>query len=286
MFLQYRDVVRMTKDVDNGLFAVVAKCVITRRDQFMMVVKNLDDLSETVPILMNSAASPLDGLDCFCPDSNDVGVYPMYDGYVGLSNVIKVEDPNGMMVGITNVKLLYSRDLSEEWTRPTYESIIRDGDKGEYSYGFKGISNTMFETDDEIRLYASGSLAGQWRPEYQGSIIDAQSKAMFICKWRKDGFVSLNAATVGKLTTKAFVFDGNALTLNFEGKGVKVKVLDEDANVIPGYSESECDELSGDFVSKNVTFGGSDLSGLNGKVVRLRITLENAKLYSFGVEKN
>jgi len=50
---------------------------------------------------------------------------------------------------------------------------------------------------------------------------------------------------------------------------------------IPGLSFEDCDSITGDHISKTVTWNGrSDLSKLIGKPVRIRLKMRRAKLYS------
>ena len=59
-------------------------------------------------------------------------------------------------------------------------------------------------------------------------------------------------------------------------------VLDENDNVIEGYSLSDCTAVTGDTTKAMLTFG-KDLSSLSGKNVKFRFVVENGKLYSFWV---
>jgi hypothetical protein len=120
---------------------------------------------------------------------------------------------------------------------------------------------------------------------------------------RLDGFVSLDAADqAGTIITRPFIFDGGKLTLNVNAaKGsVKVAILDLPGSEMTGYnvgltnppkkdvrnySIAHCDPITTDSVRKVVTWQGCpDVSSLTGKVVRLRIEMQNAKLYAFKFE--
>jgi len=107
-----------------------------------------------------------------------------------------------------------------------------------------------------------------------------------LAKLRLDGFVCLQAKDKpGVVVTRPFKLQGSTLLVNVgatDGE-VLVEVLDAEGSPIPGFSASEgrtyegVDELRLMPGWKSVR----DLSGLKGKVIRLRFHLRNAKLYSF-----
>jgi len=119
---------------------------------------------------------------------------------------------------------------------------------------------------------------------------------------RLDGFVSLDAdEQPGVIITRPFVFEGEKLTLNVDaGKGsVKVGILnlpgrqisaygitlsdDQEAKTeVTGFRVGDCDLITADSVRHVVTWKGiSDVGNLAGQVIRLRIEMQNAKLYAF-----
>ena len=102
-------------------------------------------------------------------------------------------------------------------------------------------------------------------------------------KQRLDGFVSLDAGgTTGTAMTLPMIFCGEELTLNVAAAGsVKVGILDQRGTPIPGFTISDCDAMSGDFVEQLVTWNGSsDVSALAGSSVRLQFEMLNSKLYA------
>ena len=103
--------------------------------------------------------------------------------------------------------------------------------------------------------------------------------------FRLDGFVSVRGgAGGGILTTKALNFTGRYLRVNYttsDGGSLEVELLDADGRVIPEFSSSDCEPLTGDSVNQIVRWKqGNDLSALKGKAVRVRFSLKNADLYS------
>jgi hypothetical protein len=107
---------------------------------------------------------------------------------------------------------------------------------------------------------------------------------------RLDGFSSMHASgTAGELVTKPLVFSGNHLTLNFATSAagsVRVELVGNDDEPLPGFSLDDCDELFGDSVNRTVTWADkSDLSAFAGQPLRLRIVLRDADLYSLKFEE-
>ena len=106
---------------------------------------------------------------------------------------------------------------------------------------------------------------------------------------RRDGFVSLDAGSApAELVTKAFRCRGDRLVLNADAsKGeLRVELLDPSGSPIAGFQESDSDPLEQDSPRHVVTWRGrSDLSALEGKVLRIRIVMNNARLFSFGIQK-
>lgn len=103
---------------------------------------------------------------------------------------------------------------------------------------------------------------------------------------RVDGFVSVQAPYAGgELLTKPFRFDGSELELNFESSAageLRVELQDANGEPIEGFTAADCDLVFGNEISRVVHWnGGKKLSKLAGQVVRMRIEMKDADLYSF-----
>jgi len=106
---------------------------------------------------------------------------------------------------------------------------------------------------------------------------------------RLDSFVCLEAKDkVGSVLTKPFRLEGSKLEVNVDaGKGgVIVEVLDAAGKPIPGFTRSEAKMFN--FVDQlrlqPEWKTRKDLAPLKDKVVRLKFSLRNAKLYAFQVK--
>ncbi|MEW6749372.1 MAG: hypothetical protein AB1505_00140 [Candidatus Latescibacterota bacterium] len=101
---------------------------------------------------------------------------------------------------------------------------------------------------------------------------------------RTDGFAAVHAAGRGEVLTRPFTFAGGQLVLNYATSAagsVRVEVRDALSRPLPGYALRRCLPVVGDQVERVVAWqGGSDLSALAGRPVRLRLVLEDADLYS------
>ena len=102
---------------------------------------------------------------------------------------------------------------------------------------------------------------------------------------RLDGFASLNAPYQGgEMVTKPLRFKGNRLEINYATSaagGIRIEMQDPKGQPIPGFTLEDCPEIIGDQIERTVTWkGGSDLSSLSGKAVRMRVVLKDADLYS------
>ncbi len=63
---------------------------------------------------------------------------------------------------------------------------------------------------------------------------------------------------------------------------VQVEVQDINGNPQPGFTLSDCPEMFADEIEGGVAWkGGSDVSALAGKPVRLHFTLNDADIYAF-----
>lgn len=103
---------------------------------------------------------------------------------------------------------------------------------------------------------------------------------------RTDGFASLEAPYQGgEFLTRPFTFSGNRLALNCATSAageIRVEIQRADGTPLPEYSMEKSHRIFGDPICRTVSWeSGSDLSPIRGDVVRLRIHMRDANLYSF-----
>jgi hypothetical protein len=162
------------------------------------------------------------------------------------------------------------------------EAFLRPGPhmEGSWTYGDTYQAYGLLETESdqpsappELSFYANeGCLRGD---------------STFFRRYtlRMDGFVSVNAAfSGGEFVTKLLTFSGSRLTLNMSTSGagsIHVEIQDADSVPIDGYALDDCHEVIGDEIERTVSWmGGSDVSRLAGRSVRMRLVLSDADLYA------
>lgn len=176
---------------------------------------------------------------------------------------------------ITDALVMTSRDgyayrrTEEAFLSPGIESLDNwiYGD-GYFYYGMAQTPSDIPGAPDEISMYATRGY---------------MSESIRLCRYtvRLDGFFSWHSDYAGgKVLTKPFIFEGDALKINFATSGaghVQFRLTDAEGNYIDGYDSGK---IFGDSVDRKVYFAKS-LAELSGKEVRMEISMKDADLYSF-----
>ncbi len=105
------------------------------------------------------------------------------------------------------------------------------------------------------------------------------------CKAGRLAHVEPNGSK-GEFTTLPLVVEGNRLLLNGQtdpGGSIRVEVQDAEGNTFPELGLDDCIPFSGDRVAHEVRWKRARLEEVNGRVVRFRVTLEGARLYTFRI---
>ena len=172
----------------------------------------------------------------------------------------------------------YSFDSGMAW--PATAPVSRNGSLWFYYSGFDNLHNAP-----------SAEHTGQ----------------LGLARIRQDAFCSFDATAEGYVLTRPLKFSGTNLDVNVQllpgakpgadapwrgifndrpdqGGYLRVEVLDENGDAIPGY-EAEKSNLAGmDDIFRKVSWEGKkDVKDLQGKPVRLKFVLSRAKLYSFRI---
>ena len=103
---------------------------------------------------------------------------------------------------------------------------------------------------------------------------------------RTDGFASIRAPyRGGEWVSHPVRFSGRRLVLNVStgaAGGVRVELQDLTGKPLPGFGLSDCREVAGDDLEREVRWsGGAEVGALRGRPVRLRFHLKDADLYAF-----
>ena len=92
-----------------------------------------------------------------------------------------------------------------------------------------------------------------------------------------------SSAREARAMTKLLLFEGKELQLNAAIEGqVRIGLLDSDGKALPGLSAKECDPITGDSLTHTVTWNGKkNIKKHSDKPIRMRLDIENAKIFSF-----
>ena len=134
--------------------------------------------------------------------------------------------------------------------------------------------------DDEIRIYYTGINGRNWHNHHK----DANDHAIGLATLRLDGFISVESDGEGTLTTKPLVFLGDTIEVNANAAGgsLTVEALDADGKVIEGFGVADCTPITTDSVRHVLIWkDNADCHLLQGRPIKLRFHLKNAKLYAF-----
>ncbi len=209
------------------------------------------------------------------------------DLYLGLISVFRTTNTRHYP------ELISSRDgihYQREYREPFFPNGSYDGD-------FDDTSIYVFAApiirDDTMRIFYIGA---NWRgPDTLREKGDRARRAIGLATIPADGIVSVDGGKLrpGILVTRLFAFQGRELYLNMEaakhnaGAGlpeVRVEVLDSDHQPVDGLKLEEADPLTKTGRHQVSWAGRGDLSRLAGAPIQLKISIHNAKLYSFQFE--
>jgi hypothetical protein len=141
------------------------------------------------------------------------------------------------------------------------------------AWGIVTTKSTVAGVPDELSFYVVEGY-------YSGDSCQTRRYTL-----RVDGFVSVQAPLAGgQMVTKPIKFDGKELAVNLSTSAagsLQVEIQDVDGKPIEGFALDDCPAIFGDEIERVVTWkGGSDVSKLAGRPVRLRFVIKDADLYS------
>ena len=175
--------------------------------------------------------------------------------------------------GVSDAVFMSSRD-GVHWDRPFLEAWVRPGpDPLNWTDRNNMTANGIVDTGDgEWSLYIS--------EHYRHA--DHRIRRLTV---RKQGFASMHAgAAAGEFTTHPLRCTGNRLLLNYATSAagsIQIEIQDEAGQPIPGFAQADMPELYGDEFEAAATWNqGADLSNLKGRIIRLRVRLQDADLYA------
>ena len=203
------------------------------------------------------------------------GFQPMVRGdlYIGFLRVLRDDlsaDPGGAVRGIGWTELMTSRD-GENWTRYQEKFVDRNHELGVWDHAMAWVGDCVTVGDRDY-IYYCGYSAGH-------KVGDRQNGLAVL---RRNGFVSRDAgAAGGSLLTPLVVLSGAHVMVNANiGGELRVRILNQGGNAVPGFDWADCEPIQGDSVSHSVRWK-SAVASLKGRPVRLEFSLRRTQLYGF-----
>ncbi len=205
------------------------------------------------------------------PDSNEVMMFPgVYDRF---------EDRRKVFFAVSE------DDHSWSWAA---EPCIRDcgradgWDAGDLNPG----TGMVYLGEDRVALPVMVCDEPHKYPRTSGSSL---GKLGWLT-WERGRIGCICAERVGEFSTPPMICTGTKLLLNLEtvkrSGVVQVEIQAEDGKPIPGFTMSEADPITGNELAHCVTWKGNDnLSCLLNRVIKLRLYLRLARIYSFEFKK-
>jgi len=183
--------------------------------------------------------------------------------------------------GLSDAVLISSRD-GLHWQRTFMEAFLRPGADPANWGGAHGNTCPAWG----ILQTGAGELSLYWADHY-GNWPDGLTSVPRLWRGtlRLDGFVSVQAPYEGgQMLTRPLCFEGRRLLINYATSAVgyvRVELQDADGQPLPGFTLDEADEIYGDEVERVVGWrGGTDVSRLAERPVRVRFVMKDADLYS------
>jgi hypothetical protein len=183
--------------------------------------------------------------------------------------------------GVSDAVFMSSHD-GLYWHRTFMEAFIRPGPDQRNWGGAHGNSCPSWGIvptgEGEISIYWAEHY-GNW-PDDRESVPRLRRGAL-----RTDGFASVHADYAGgEMVTRPVLFEGRNLVINYATSAVgwvKVELQNETGTPLPGFKLEETIEIFGDELARVVCWqGGSEVSKLAGRPVRIHFAMKDADLYS------
>lgn len=185
-----------------------------------------------------------------------------------------------------DIRIAASRD-GIHWTWPEQgKPFIPLGQPGEFDSGSLYMGQGLLRNGNTLYQYYGGSNLKHQESELETLVKPGNSRVFSRVTSRIDGFVSVEAdAGGGTFTTPSLLFDGKNLKLNVQirnGGYLRVGVLDDKGEAIPGWTTADCEPITGDQIDVLVAWKeGSNLAVLAGRPTRLKFELDRASLFAF-----
>jgi hypothetical protein len=256
----------------------ISQCRELNRDWTPIVhVLAADDRDDAKVAPLGKDPNKPDWAELYC-----MNFFPYGNHYIGLLSLLYLVDGVDSGGG-GDLQLTFSHD-GLKWHRQPDRATLIAPSNAPGLFPTYISTNEPLEIGDELWLYYTEANGAHPIAPFERAVSQIRAAV-----WRKDGFVSLDAADRGSLTTPPIMLDGDRLMLNLRaapGGSARVAILDGTAKPLPGLDLGDCDALSGDQIRGVVHWRGKpDLTALKGRAVRLKVEVAQCELFSFRVAK-
>ena len=181
------------------------------------------------------------------------------------------------------------RDWSESIRESTFLPYGKKDQDWDWGFMTPYYTPEPIIIDDQIYFFYASSNGKHWwtwtgDPPLKDPNAKQPKKGVGLATLRRDGFVSVNAGSKGgTMTTRPFVFLGDTLLLNADAAGglISIEALDDKGIPIIGFGLDMSVKLTTDDIRHRLAWKGyKDLHQLQGRPIRLRIHMKNARIFS------
>ena len=187
--------------------------------------------------------------------------------------------------GRVMVDVAVSRD-NVHFMRPVRQAFIVPGEPTSFdSMGIYASPGIVSLDNAHCALYSRSDTTPHGGIHYDPDQVHPPKVGRAVFK--RDRIIGIESSGQGAFSTRTLVFDGRRLVLNVEPIGpdaqVSVEILPSDQEQpVQGYAFQDCLPLSNDELDGEIRWkSGADLGQWAGKPVRLRVSMNAARLYAF-----
>ena len=213
-------------------------------------------------------------LDAIAYESLTLGFFSVWEGPENdVCDSLGIQKRNEVCLG-------YSRD-GFHWDRPDMSPFL-PVDQSESAWNWGNVQSTNGSpiiVGDSLYFYVSGRRNN---PAWDTNM------ATGLGVLRRDGFASLDAKeNEGSITTRNLAIEGRYLFVNADASEgqIAAEILDEEGNVIPGYSKKKSFIVQTNGTRLKVSWKEVDLLEALPEIVKIKFYLTNSSLYSFWVSE-
>ncbi len=209
-------------------------------------------------------------------------VYEYIDDFSeGPQDKLKRHDKDVMNIYLGRSRDGASWDLSSVYAE---QPLIERGGDGAFDNGIAIAASRIVTHENKHWIYYSGWNERHGNPDEPRE----RDAAIGLATLRLEGFYSLHAKDrKGTMTTRAFVLGGNELEINVDASEgeLTAEILNERGKAIPEFSgENAATLVNADGVRETLKWPKA-LAGLNGSVIKLKLTMKNSHVYAMKVSK-